>query len=138
MKRHFVDSLIDEVCKASRIRQLNILVCWTATVVTIAYGVYSCYSVSKTRLVDIACVCLSTPTSRLSWTSLIGYQFGKVFVSRQCHRAVSCRGPVYLRDLICIYTPSRSPRSAGTKLLTISKIGSGPLELTICSSTRIE
>ena len=24
------------------------------------------------------------------------------------HRAVNCRGPVYLRDLICIYTPTRS------------------------------
>ena len=31
------------------------------------------------------------------------------------HRAVNCHGPVYLRDLICIYTPTRSLRSAGTK-----------------------
>ena len=31
------------------------------------------------------------------------------------HRAVNCRGPVYLRDLICIYTSTRALRSAGTK-----------------------
>ena len=31
------------------------------------------------------------------------------------HRAVNFRGPVYLRDLIWIYTPTRSLRSAGTK-----------------------
>ena len=31
------------------------------------------------------------------------------------HRAVNCRGPVHLRDLIRIYTPTRSLRSAGTK-----------------------
>ena len=33
------------------------------------------------------------------------------------HRAVNCRGPVYLRDLICIYTPTRALRSEGTKQL---------------------
>ena len=33
------------------------------------------------------------------------------------HRAVNCRGPVYLRDLACIYTPTRSLRSEGTKQL---------------------
>ena len=27
------------------------------------------------------------------------------------HRAVNCRGPVFLRDLICIYTPTRALRS---------------------------
>ncbi|KAK2159083.1 hypothetical protein NP493_1733g00048 [Ridgeia piscesae] len=32
-------------------------------------------------------------------------------------RAVNCRGPVYLRDLICICTPTRSLRSEGTKQL---------------------
>ncbi|KAK2183009.1 hypothetical protein NP493_328g05012 [Ridgeia piscesae] len=33
------------------------------------------------------------------------------------HRAVNCFGPVYLRYLICIYTPTRSLRSEGTKQL---------------------
>ena len=33
------------------------------------------------------------------------------------HRAVNCRGPVYLRDLICIYTPTKALRSEGTKQL---------------------
>ena len=33
------------------------------------------------------------------------------------HRAVNCRGPVYLRDLICIYTPTRALLSEGTKQL---------------------
>ena len=33
------------------------------------------------------------------------------------HRAVNCRGPVYLRDLICIYTLTRALRSEGTKQL---------------------
>ena len=33
------------------------------------------------------------------------------------HRAVNCLGPVYLRDLICIYTPTRSLRSEETKHL---------------------
>ena len=33
------------------------------------------------------------------------------------HRAVNCRGPVYLLDLICIYMPTRSLRSEGTKHL---------------------
>ena len=33
------------------------------------------------------------------------------------NRAVNCRGPVYLRGLICICTPTRSRRSAGTKQL---------------------
>ena len=33
------------------------------------------------------------------------------------HRAVNCHGPVYLRDLICIYMPTRSLRSEGTKRL---------------------
>ena len=33
------------------------------------------------------------------------------------HRAVNCRGPVYLRDLTCIYTPTRSLRSEVNKQL---------------------
>ena len=33
------------------------------------------------------------------------------------HRVVNCRGPVYLRYLICIYTPTRSLRTEGTKQL---------------------
>ena len=33
------------------------------------------------------------------------------------HRAVNCRGPVYLLDLICIYMPTRSLRSEETKHL---------------------
>ena len=33
------------------------------------------------------------------------------------HRAVNCLGPVYLCDLIGLYTPTRSLRSAGTKQL---------------------
>jgi len=37
------------------------------------------------------------------------------------HRAVNCRGPVYLRDLICFYTLTRSLRSQGTKQLKIPK-----------------
>ena len=37
------------------------------------------------------------------------------------NRAVNCRGPVYLRDLICIYTPTRALRSEGTKQLNIPK-----------------
>ena len=51
----------------------------------------------------------------LHWLMVRGLVCFKIMLL--VHRAVNCRGPVYLRDLICIYTPTRPLRSEETKHL---------------------
>ena len=58
----------------------------------------------------------------LHWLPVRGLVCFKIMLL--VHRVVNCRGPVYLRDLICIYTPTRSLRSEGTKQLKRPKTNS--------------
>ena len=75
------------------------------------------YSVFKILPLNWSCVCQNIPTSRLCWKDSIVRERVCFKIMLHVHRAVNCRGPVYLSDLICIYTPTISLRSAATKQL---------------------